>query len=239
MSGTDSHSMPTQMPPLAGAWYRFLSLLPAMGLLVLLGGGSGCGGSDEAKWDRSGYQTVDLALQPLRQDFESYFGQIRIVAVVSPSCGDCLDNCESVYTTVLPWAEENDAEIFVIWGSVMPSDTEIGCADRIQPLRSPRIHHYWDNSGRATRAFGRMLGLPSNGDAYDIFLAYGQTATWDPSDTMDDEPRDFSVALSLWEPTRPDVAAFAGNPRRVPLPQFSAAEFIRVLGEHATSLGQR
>lgn len=208
------------------------SFLLVTGLFAALGAGGGCGGSDGAKGSENGYESLNLALQPLRRDFESYYGQIRIVAVVAPTCGACLENCNRLYDAVLPWAEKNDAEILIIWGSVMPTDTEIRCAERVATLESPRIHHYWDNSGRTTRAFGRMLQLPSNGDAYDCFFAYGETATWDPNDTMDDEPDDFSVALSLWEPTRPDVAALSGDLRRVTLPEFTGAEMVRILDEH-------
>jgi hypothetical protein len=84
-----------------------------------------------------------------------------------------------------------------------------------------------------------MLQLPSNGDAYDVFFVYGENATWDPNDTMDGEPEDFSVALSLWEPTRPDVAALSGNLERVVLPEFSGAEMVRILNEHIGNRGQR
>lgn len=206
--------------------------------LCLLGSllSSGCGGSEDVPWDRSGFQKLDLALQPLRKDFEDHYGQIRVVAVLAPTCGNCVQNADRLYNSVRPWAEEHDAEIFMIWGSVLPPDTELRCSQRVEEFPSPRIHHYWDDSGRTTRAFGRMLDLPRNGDAYDVFFAYGPEATWDPNDTMETEPKDFSVALSLWEPTRPDLAALSGNLNRISLPAFSGAEMVRLLDEAKRSM---
>ncbi|MCA9756820.1 MAG: hypothetical protein KDA27_13535 [Candidatus Eisenbacteria bacterium] len=208
-------------------------LLAALFAATLLVGAVGCGGSDGDAWDKSSYKKLNLALQPLRKDFEDHYGQRRVVALVAPTCGSCIEHAGRIYDAVRPWAEENDGEIFIIWGSVSPTDTEIRCAERAQELTSPRIHHYFDDSGRTTRAFGRMLDLPSNGDAYDVFFAYGPEATWDPNNTMDKEPDDFSVALSLWEPSRPDIAALSGNLTRIVLPEFSAAEMIRLLDESA------
>lgn len=224
---------------LSAAGPRFGAILIAAAAVLTLGGVGGCGDQGKSRAGGDGYEKLDLALQPLRRDFESYFGQIRVVVVVAPTCGACIETTERIEAAVRPWAEANDAEIFVVWGSVTPTDTEIRCAERVKGMSSPRYHHYFDESGRSTRAFGRMLGLANNRDAYDVVFAYGPEATWDPNGTMDDEPRDFSVALSLWEPTRPDVAALSGSIDRVLLPEFTAAELVRILDDYVAERAGR
>ncbi len=207
-------------------------------VLALVLAGTGCGADSDSgggSAEPEGHFLLDTAMQPLRRDFESHYGQYRMVAVVSPSCGSCLDAVERIAEHFGPWADQNDAEIFVVWGSGMQSDNSVLAAKRVEEYPGPRVTHYYDDSGRTTRAFGRALQMEGVRDAYDVFFIYGPEATWDPGDTMDSEPADFNVGQALWTPTPPDVAAFSGNQNRIMITQFSVAGSIEAIEKHRGS----
>ncbi len=102
---------------------------------------------------------LDPALQPLRRDFEDTYGHTRLVAVLSSSCSDCLENSRRLYQAAMPTLEELGVVVFYVWGAPLPSDTWIRARDLAEEMAAPNLHHYYDESGRVTRAFGRTMGI--------------------------------------------------------------------------------
>lgn len=194
---------------------------PGWGALLVCLLWMGCSGGGDPDW---GFADVDAAMQPLREDFEAGYGNVRVVAVVSPTCGSCLDNCEQLYNSV-DWFIENDVEVLFVWGAPMPTDTHIRCQQAVDRYPSDHIQHFYDNTGRTTRAFGRMLGVEGAQNLYDVFFVYGKDATWDPQGTMDTEPKDFSIAKTLWAPGVPQVL-YSGNVNRIALKSFTMVSMM-------------
>ncbi|MEZ4652662.1 MAG: hypothetical protein R3E12_03395 [Candidatus Eisenbacteria bacterium] len=195
-------------------------LLAAMLIAGGCGGDSHSDGSRQADLGRdpgdgeADLQMLDPAMQPLRKDFEDAYGRTRLVAVLSSTCSDCLQSSRNLYQAGLKRLHDAGVEVFFVWGTVLPSDTRVKAKTLAEEMYWPGLHHYYDPSGRTTRAFGRTMGLGPNTNGYDIFFLYGPDATWDPDGKMDEEPADFNVASVLWAPSRPEH--WWGDPERYP-----------------------
>lgn len=211
-------------------------------LLVLLAGGflSGCGGQDESPRsendtnaleqlrasDPEGYSRIDAALQPLREHFEASFGRPRLVAVVAPTCGNCVQNALAIAEGLLPSLQRDDLEVFFVWSSILVTDVEPRAVRRIEEFSHPAITHYWDEHGRVARAFSQTLQVENQ--AYDCYFLYGPDATWDPENTMRDEPSDRNVLLEGWAPSTP-VTTLTSNRAMTAFPGFSVGELQQSL----------
>jgi len=145
-------------------------------------------------------RTLDRSFQPLRRDFENHAGKARLVAVVSPSCGKCLDGVDALHASFLPRVKSEDLLVMIVWASLMPTDVTPKIVTLAERYADPRLIHYWDDSGRIARAFAAALGLAPGQSVNNVFLLYGPDDTWDPDRTMDQEPADHNALLAGWRP---------------------------------------
>jgi hypothetical protein len=194
-------------------------LPPLLASLVIIA--TGCGGAkhEAGRGEELPYAVLDKALQPLRRDFEDADGKVRLVGVVTPTCGDCIEMATDIDERLLPAIAAQDFVVFLVWTCHVPPDVEPGARRCAEKFANPRIRHYWDGSGKVARAFGRHAGLLEGADAYGLFYLYGRTDTWDPQGKMADEPPDYNAALAGWQPA--DPRARAGRHPHLTLPQFN------------------
>jgi hypothetical protein len=224
---------------------RMLSVLWILAGLTLPAGllfsGLGCGGAkDESR--RQGdmpYAVLDKAFQPLRRDFEDGDGKVRLVGIVAPTCGECIDYAAAVDERLLPQVPGEDFEVFLVWVCAVPPDVEVNARANAERYANPRIHHYWDGSGRIGRAFGRHAGLPEGSAVYGLFYLYGRADSWDPQGKMASEPAGYNAILDGWQPA--DPRSRCGRHPRLRLPQFSVEtlrrDIERLLGEPDPAAG--
>jgi hypothetical protein len=183
-----------------------LSPLWGMLLLACLATLLSCSAQDRPRAHRkkAGLCTVlDKAFQPLRTDFEAEGGKVRLVGVVTPSCGDCNASVQDIQTMLLSRIKSEDFEVFMIWTSIMPSDVQPRAEKAAEMWGDPRIFHYWDDSGRIARAFARQAGVDPGRSIYNVFYLYGRNDTWDPDAKMAQEPPNQNALLAGWMPTSP------------------------------------
>ena len=91
------------------------------------------GGAEEPK----PYAMIDPALQPFREDFEAGYGQVRLIAVVAPTCGSCLQNARAIIEEVLPNVPEGSVDTYVVWSSILVTDVEPRARRRVEGTRQP------------------------------------------------------------------------------------------------------
>lgn len=170
-----------------------------------------------------GYAIIDPALQPFRKDFEAGYGRVRLIAIIAPTCGSCLQNARAILDEVLPNLPEGSIDTYFVWSSVLVTDVEPRAVRRVRELDGPGVQHYWDETGRVARAFGRLLQY--EGKAYDCFFIYGPDAIWDAENTMSSEPADFNALLDGWFPLLPD-ASYTKH-REIKLPGFTSEAVLQ------------
>jgi hypothetical protein len=203
---------------------RVFRLLPVLAGLVLstasvfLAPGCGRGGPEARHKGDLPYAVLDKALQPLRRDFEDADGKVRLVGIVAPTCGECIQDAVVIDEQLLPAIPGEEFEVFLVWVCAVSPDVEVRTRALAERFADPRIRHYWDGSGRIARAFGRHAGLADGAPAYGLFYLYGRADTWDPKGKMAGEPAGYNAVLDDWEPAEP--RARAGKHPLLRLPQF-------------------
>lgn len=176
------------------------SVLLLMGALSVL---PGCGAKGSHGKTPKLYIELDKAFQPLRRDFEANSDKVRLVAIVTPMCGECIGSMQDVNVRLLSRIKSKDFVVFAVWTSVVPPDVAPRAAQAAEMFTDPRIIHYWEDSGRIARAFGAQAGLDPGQSAYDTFYLYGRNDTWDPQGTMVNEPPNQNALIAGWMPTPP------------------------------------
>jgi len=80
-------------------------------------------------------------------------------------------------THVLEQVDDAALRAYVVWVPILPDD---GLPDRgnLALVSDPRATHYWDKHGTLPPLFRRVLGLPEDWPAWDVYLAYAPGATW-------------------------------------------------------------
>ncbi|GEM_PF-814380 len=119
--------------------------------------------------------------QQLRDEFNRTSDRVRVVALLSPTCGICQKGqrvVESVFSKY-----PNDARLrgFVVWLPMLPTDSKEAAGAQAASFIDDRLVQQWDGE----RASGKLLAktLKLNGNAWDVYLLYAPGVKW-----MGDEP---------------------------------------------------
>jgi hypothetical protein len=124
------------------------------------------------------HQTVGAQAQTLREAFNADAGKVRILALVSPTCGACLRGATDIQDV---FGEIGDARLrgYIVWVPKLDGQ-ERNVPEATHTVADPRAGHYWDGNGYLLHAYDRTLGLGQ--DAWDVYLLYGPETRWDSSD---------------------------------------------------------
>jgi hypothetical protein len=124
------------------------------------------------------HQTVGAQAQTLRETFNADAGKVRILALVSPTCGACLRGATDIQDV---FGEIGDARLrgYIVWVPKLDGQ-ESNVPEATHTVADPRAGHYWDGNGYLLHAYDRTLDLGQ--DAWDVYLLYGPETRWDSSD---------------------------------------------------------
>lgn len=168
---------------------------------LALGSAAGCGREGKPRAaNEDAVVDLDRSFQPLRLDFEGAAGKVRLIGIVGPTCGHCLESLTAIHGRLLERVSGRDFEVFIVWSAVMPADVRVRARQHAERWADPRIRHYWDDSGRVARAFGQHAGLPEGRPISNLFYLYGRDDTWDPGGAMANEPPGWNAILEGWQP---------------------------------------
>lgn len=117
---------------------------------------------------------VDAA--PLRQGFNAAADRVRVVALVSPTCGACLRGTSDMQDQVFAKISGDRLAGFVVWVPKQGGqDDDVPEATHL--VSDSRVTHFWDGQAVLVHGFDNVLKLGT--DAWDIYLAYPAGVLWD------------------------------------------------------------
>ena len=128
--------------------------------------------------DTRPHQNVGAQAQTLREAFNADAGNVRIVALVSPTCGACLRGATDIQAV---FGEIGDARLrgYIVWVPKLDGQ-ENNVPEATRTVADPRAGHYWDGNGYLVHAYDRTLDLGQ--DAWDVYLLYGPGTRWEGAD---------------------------------------------------------
>lgn len=172
-------------------------IVPAVALVLL--SLSACARLGEVK----PYEALGTTTDAVRAAFNADGGKVRVLMVVSPTCGECLKGAFEVSEQMARIGR--DVPVYVLWvprrGGM---EKDVPAATRV--LAAPWAKQYWDGGDLSGVAYKQVLGW--RGNAWDVYMLYGRHARW--SGNLPPAP-DFFMQQTWEKGPRLDADAFGAQ----------------------------
>ena len=116
------------------------------------------------------YRTDDL-----RAEFNRTSDRVRVIALLSPTCGVCRKGQRVVESVFSKYADQR-LRGFIIWLPMIPSDSEETASTQAKTFDDPRVVQHWDGDRVIAKLMAKTLDLKR--DAWDVYLLYAPGVQW-------------------------------------------------------------
>jgi hypothetical protein len=108
------------------------------------------------------HQPVGAQAQTLREAFNADAGTVRVVALVSPTCGACLRGAADLQTGVFATIRDPKLRGYIVWVPKLDGH-ETNVPEATHTVADPRASHFWDADGYLVHAYDHTLHLGQHG----------------------------------------------------------------------------
>ena len=115
-------------------------------------------------------------LNDLRAEFNRASERVRIVALLSPTCGECQRVQRVVQSVFSKYPDDPRIRGFVVWLPMLRSDSEQAAEMQAGAFVDGRLLQRWDGDRAAGNLIAKRLGL--NRTAWDVYLLYAPGVKW-------------------------------------------------------------
>lgn len=130
---------------------------------------------------------VDLSdVSPLREWFQRETGNVRVIALLSPSCMSCIKGFEELQNTLKSVGSSN-VRLAIVWLPI-GTETRQSAVSRSSGFVDGRVTYFWDPYRAAGETWQSVLKL--KGAAWDVYMLYGPSSAWNEPD-LDPAPPAF------------------------------------------------
>ncbi len=166
--------------------YSFRSLLFVMLALFLARPGFAGDDKDKGRPAHRGEDIEELvSFVSLQEIFNHDKGYVRMVALLSPSCGYCIKGYRYM-RKILDEVQDERLRMYVVWEPMLSADTKKLAAKMSRRAKDPRmVYQAWDE-GRITGQKWTSIMHESDarwqasGPAWDVYFLYDAGAVWSP-----------------------------------------------------------
>jgi hypothetical protein len=111
----------------------------------------------------------------LRAAFNADAGKVRVIMVVSPTCGECLKGASEVSEQVAEINQGRTVPLYVMWVPRRGGrEKDVPAATRV--IADTSAHEFWDGNDLLGMQYKQVLGW--SGNAWDVYMVYGPKAQW-------------------------------------------------------------
>lgn len=123
----------------------------------------------------SSYQVLGNTPAALRTAFNADAGKVRVLMLVSPTCGACLHGASEVSEQLSNLDHGKDASLYVVWVPRLGAhEKDVSSATRV--VAASWAKQYWDGNDLLGEQYKQVLGW--NDNAWDVYMLYGPKAQW-------------------------------------------------------------
>lgn len=140
---------------------------------------------------------VLTSLDQLKGTFNNQTDNVRFVAILSSSCGWCLQGAQAVQKAVIKKMSDKDITVIIVWTNMLESDDEESAYYAASIFKDPSIIQFFDAENKFGDMVARKLN-PKGEKAWDIYMFYEKDVEWNA-----DIPRPFDYAHQLTESLHP------------------------------------
>ncbi len=115
---------------------------------------------------------------PLQEDFNAHPERVRLLLLLSPGCGRCLETSREVEKLLQEIGDER-VQVLVVWGPLLRTDNYDEAQKKAGLIQDPRAIHYWEPGRVLALGYGERLPLPGEFNfAVDMVLLFEPGVTW-------------------------------------------------------------
>ena len=144
----------------------------------------------------------------LKNAFNKESGKVRFVAILSSTCGWCLQGAQAVQKSVIEQMKKKDISVIIVWTNMLKTDDKENAYKAASMFKDPSIVQYFD----AENKFGDLVAQrlnPKGEKAWDIYMFFDKDTEWNKT-----IPRPFDYAHQLSASLHPwadNTKYFCGN----------------------------
>jgi hypothetical protein len=121
------------------------------------------------------YAVVGDSVAAVRAAFNADAGKVRVLMVVSPTCGACLDGASEVSEQVAGINQGKTVPLYVLWVPRQGGrEKDVPAATHF--VADGSAHEFWDGNDLLGIDYKQVLGW--RGNAWDVYMLYGPKAQW-------------------------------------------------------------
>lgn len=115
---------------------------------------------------------------PLQADFNAHPERVRLLLLLSPGCGRCLDTSGKV-EKILQEITDEQVRVLVVWEPLLRTDNYVEAQKKAELIPDPRSVHYWEPGRILGLGYGERLPLPGKFNfAVDTILLFDPGVAW-------------------------------------------------------------
>jgi mercuric ion transport protein len=133
----------------------------------------------------------------LKDAFNKQNGKVKFVAILSSTCGWCLQGAQAVQETVLKMKKDKGIDMIIVWTNMLKSDDQENAFKAASMFKDPSIVQYFDAENKFGDIVARRLN-PKGEKAWDIYMFFEGSDQW--TTTI---PRPFDYAHQLSKELHP------------------------------------
>ncbi len=114
----------------------------------------------------------------VQETFNAHPEKVRLLLLLSPGCGRCLDTSREV-ETLLKEIDDERVQVLVVWAPLLGTDSYVEAQKTAGLIPDRRAVHYWEPGRVLGMEYGERLPLPGEFNlAVDMVLLFDPGATW-------------------------------------------------------------
>ncbi len=110
---------------------------------------------------------LDDTLEPVARHFNERDGRVRFVALLSPTCSECILGAEAVKSELVDRFPANKLDVIIVWAPMLESDSEAAAKETARMFDNTAVAQFYDPNILAGKAYRHDV-FP---DAYDKGVA--------------------------------------------------------------------
>jgi len=135
----------------------------------------------------------------IQKAFNQQTGRTKFVAILSSTCGWCLQGAESVQKTIVENMKGKDLGVIIIWTNMVKSDDQNTAYKAASLFKDPSIVQFFDSENKFGDLVAQRLN-PQGKKAWDIYMFFDKDTQWNTA-----FPRPFEYVHQLSSEIHPWV----------------------------------
>lgn len=115
--------------------------------------------------------------ESIRSGFNQQKGKTKFVAILSSTCGWCLQGAESIQEAIISRMKDKDISIIIVWTNMINTDDKASAYKAASLFKDPSIIQYFDSENKFGDVVAKRLS-PNGKKAWDIYMFFDKETKW-------------------------------------------------------------